>query len=307
MSPSRAVVFVVAPPPKARFIAPLRRGVEPLVHPPDAVQSAAIGRIGVVRHRPRTQTRSCPAARAYSRAHPFHIRPQSRRRTPGPVYSSIAAPRRELCSKTPSRCFPRFRHVEVEVEVAATRTLMGTSIPPAACTATAWQAASATPPKACVVVGQVDDETVEAVRDRRARPAPRREIGPQREVVARSCERPWMRSASAHCRHRSRSGKPYPSGPRAALGAAAPARRYAAPAPSRPSSSSNRPRVILTVPVLWTVSFTAQRAGRDSAVRAQLRGRSLSPRGWDGPPWRRGVLPDGRASRLEHRRRPRAG
>src|SRR5437870_12914161 len=45
---SRVVVFVVAAPPDARLVAPLGGAVEPLVHTPEAVQSARIGGIGVV-------------------------------------------------------------------------------------------------------------------------------------------------------------------------------------------------------------------------------------------------------------------
>src|SRR5438132_10437895 len=43
-----ALVLVVAAPPDARFVAPLGRAIEPLVHAPQAVQSARIGGIGVV-------------------------------------------------------------------------------------------------------------------------------------------------------------------------------------------------------------------------------------------------------------------
>src|SRR5206468_35870 len=45
---SAFVVLVVAPPPDARLVAPLGGAVEPLVHAPEAVQSARIGGIGVV-------------------------------------------------------------------------------------------------------------------------------------------------------------------------------------------------------------------------------------------------------------------
>src|SRR6058998_264946 len=45
---SALVVLVVAAPPGARLVAPLGRAVEPLVHAPEAVQSARIGGIGVV-------------------------------------------------------------------------------------------------------------------------------------------------------------------------------------------------------------------------------------------------------------------
>src|SRR5262250_1494499 len=42
------VVLVVAAPPDARLVTPLGGAVEPLVHAPEAVQSARIGGIGVV-------------------------------------------------------------------------------------------------------------------------------------------------------------------------------------------------------------------------------------------------------------------
>src|SRR5206468_6347026 len=45
---SSLVVLVMAAPPDARLVAPLGRAVEPLVHAPEAVQSARIGGIGVV-------------------------------------------------------------------------------------------------------------------------------------------------------------------------------------------------------------------------------------------------------------------
>src|SRR5205814_3253986 len=43
-----ALVLVVATPPDAGLVAPLGRAVEPLIHAPEAVQSARIGGIGVV-------------------------------------------------------------------------------------------------------------------------------------------------------------------------------------------------------------------------------------------------------------------
>src|SRR5881409_2395079 len=45
---SALVVLVVAAPPDARLVAPLGCAVEPLVHAPEAIQSARIGGIGVV-------------------------------------------------------------------------------------------------------------------------------------------------------------------------------------------------------------------------------------------------------------------
>src|SRR5215212_7769869 len=45
---SALVVLIVAAPPDALLVAPLGRAVEPLVHAPEAVQSARVGGIGVV-------------------------------------------------------------------------------------------------------------------------------------------------------------------------------------------------------------------------------------------------------------------
>jgi hypothetical protein len=45
---SPLVVFIVATPPVASLIAPLGSAVEPLPHAPEGIQSAGIGRIGVV-------------------------------------------------------------------------------------------------------------------------------------------------------------------------------------------------------------------------------------------------------------------
>src|SRR5437588_9331823 len=42
------LVLIVAFPPDAILVAPLRRAVEPLIHAPEAVQSARVGGIGVV-------------------------------------------------------------------------------------------------------------------------------------------------------------------------------------------------------------------------------------------------------------------
>src|SRR5689334_189705 len=47
---SARVVLVVAAKPKAGLVAPLGRAIEPLVHAPEAVHAARIGRIGVVHH-----------------------------------------------------------------------------------------------------------------------------------------------------------------------------------------------------------------------------------------------------------------
>ena len=65
---SALVVLVVAAPPDARFVAPLGGAVEPLVHAPEAVQSARISGIGmvddaVVLKHERAHTRPLPRVR----------------------------------------------------------------------------------------------------------------------------------------------------------------------------------------------------------------------------------------------------
>src|SRR3546814_11437471 len=45
---SAASVFVVSSPPAAAFVAPEWRAVEPLVHAPEAVEAARVGRVRVV-------------------------------------------------------------------------------------------------------------------------------------------------------------------------------------------------------------------------------------------------------------------
>src|SRR6059058_2104453 len=54
-------VLVPAPEPRPGFVTPLRRPVEPLVHPPERVEAARIGGVGVVddaiRERERTHAR----------------------------------------------------------------------------------------------------------------------------------------------------------------------------------------------------------------------------------------------------------
>src|SRR3989338_1574657 len=75
---SALVVLVVAAPPAARLVAPLGCAVEPLVHAPEAVQSARISGIGVVddavlereRAHARPLARVCGPPRAVRRRSP---------------------------------------------------------------------------------------------------------------------------------------------------------------------------------------------------------------------------------------------
>src|SRR5712691_5317782 len=83
---SALVVLVVAAPPDARLVTPLGCAVEPLVHVPEAVQSARIGGIGVVDddvlERERAHAR--PLAQVRGRVGSGH-----RREDDGPLVASL--------------------------------------------------------------------------------------------------------------------------------------------------------------------------------------------------------------------------
>src|SRR5206468_10061246 len=64
---SALLVLVVAAPPDARLVAPPGGAVEPLVHAPEAVQSARIGGIGVVGDAVLEHERAHPRSLAYIR------------------------------------------------------------------------------------------------------------------------------------------------------------------------------------------------------------------------------------------------
>src|SRR6266576_1183450 len=63
------LVLVVAAPPDAGFVAPLGGAVEPLVHAPEAVQSARISGIGVVDDAVLERERAHARPLAYVRVH----------------------------------------------------------------------------------------------------------------------------------------------------------------------------------------------------------------------------------------------
>src|ERR1700737_284947 len=64
-----ALVFVVAAPPDAGLVPPVRRPIEPLVHAPEAVQSARISGIGVVDGAVLERERTHARPLAYVRVH----------------------------------------------------------------------------------------------------------------------------------------------------------------------------------------------------------------------------------------------
>src|SRR5215468_7207142 len=77
---SALLVLVVTTPPCARFVAPFRRAVEPLVHAPKAVQSAPIGGVGVVDDAvlERERAHAGPLARVRGHVGSAHSRVQGR-------------------------------------------------------------------------------------------------------------------------------------------------------------------------------------------------------------------------------------
>src|SRR2546430_3513222 len=64
-----ALVFVVAAPPDAALVAPLGGAVEPLVHAPEAIESACIGGISVIHDAVRERERAHARPFAYVRVH----------------------------------------------------------------------------------------------------------------------------------------------------------------------------------------------------------------------------------------------
>src|SRR6058998_2751668 len=184
---SALVVLVVAAPPDARLVAPLGGAVEPLEHAPEAVHSARIGRIGVVDDAVLEHERAHARSLARVRGHvgsghgrelggsplaagfPLHVQ------RPAPVVVFHAPLALLLLGD---------RDVEVEVEVAAERGRPGKRPPhPPLVRLQLRERRPRHRRKRDVVVGQVDDEAVEPVRDRRAGRAPRLVVGPEHEVV----------------------------------------------------------------------------------------------------------------------------
>jgi hypothetical protein len=180
----------VAAPPDARLVAPLGGAVEPLVHAPEAVQSARVGGIGVVDdavlERERAHTRSLARVRGHvGSGHGRDLgdgplaatlrilAPLPRRLAPVVVFD---APLALLLLGEPD--------VEVEVEVAAERRRPGKRPvhPPLVCLQLRKRRARHRP-EHHVMVGQVNNDALEPVRDSRAGRTPRRVVGPEHEVV----------------------------------------------------------------------------------------------------------------------------
>src|SRR6266446_2700505 len=187
---SALVVLVVAAPPEALLVAPLGGAVEPLVHAPEAVHSARIGGIGVVDHtfleRERAQARSL----ARVRGHVGSGRGRELvRRPPAATLLSRAPLKHRLAlvvvfDAALALLLLGKPDVEVAVEVATERGCPGKRPPhPPLVSLELRQRRPRHRRKHNVVVGQVDGEAVESVRDRRAGRTPCFVVGPEHEVV----------------------------------------------------------------------------------------------------------------------------
>src|SRR5258708_5468976 len=106
---SALAVLVVGAPPEARLVAPLGCAVEPLVHAPEAVQSARIGGIGVVDDA--VLERECaharPLARERGRVRSAHGREDGRPLVAARSGAQSAPPRACSCIRYPRVVVPR--------------------------------------------------------------------------------------------------------------------------------------------------------------------------------------------------------
>ena len=128
---SALVVLVVAAPPDARFVAPLGCAVEPLVHAPEAVQSARIGGIGMVDDAVLEHERAHarPIARVRGRVGSAHGRELADRLRVRCRVQRVAAAPVVVFDDPPALLLFGDRDVEVEVEVAAERGRSGKNPP----------------------------------------------------------------------------------------------------------------------------------------------------------------------------------
>src|SRR5438270_3902155 len=183
---SPAVVFVVAAPPQAGLVATARRAVEPLVHAPERVYPALVGRVRVIHD----------AVLDDERAHAGSFSPVCR-----PVRSNARSdlsdkgillalwhPKVNIAEVVLGDTRPPLllcvRDMEVVVEIAAERRSPGEA--PAHPLLVRLQFRERSPRHRAqrdVVIREVDGGAVEAVGDRRAGRAPGRVVGPEHEVV----------------------------------------------------------------------------------------------------------------------------
>src|SRR5450755_964173 len=182
-----AVVLVVAAPPEAVLVAAERRAVEPLVHAPQAVEPARVRRVGVVDDavlkRERAHAGPFPPVR-------LPVRPDDARCELVESGAVLAGRRPEVRlaevvlggARLP--LLPGDGGLEVVVEVAAGRGRPGEA--PAHPLPVGLQSVERGPRHRAerdIVIREVDDGAVEAVRDRRAGRAPCRVLGAEHEVI----------------------------------------------------------------------------------------------------------------------------
>src|SRR5216684_4306568 len=184
---SLAVVLVMAAEPEAGLVATEWRAVEPLVHAPNAVHPALVRRVGVVD--------DAVLERERAHAGPFSpvrrpVRSNARRDLgePGILLAALRRPkvhRAEVVldgSRLPLLLGDR--SLEVVVEVAVERRSPGEA--PAHPPLVRLQFRERSPRHRAerdVVIREVDNGAVEAVRDRRAGWTPCHVLGPEHEVI----------------------------------------------------------------------------------------------------------------------------
>src|SRR6266581_321198 len=178
-----AVVLVVAAPPEAGLVAAEWRAVEPLVHAPEAVQPARVRRIGVVD--------DAVLERERAHAGPFSpvrlpVRSDDARCElvePGTVLTGWrpkVRPAEVVFDGSRLPLLLGVRRLEVVVEVAAGRRRPGEApAHPPLVRLQFRERSPRHPAERDVVIREVDDGAVEAVRDRRAGRAPRCVLGPE--------------------------------------------------------------------------------------------------------------------------------
>src|SRR5690349_4641425 len=170
----------------ARLVSPSRRPVEPLVHAPQAVQAARVGRVRAV------DDPVLERERAHAGALARVGRPVGARgcgpRVERPAYVLGRRPYGRLAEVVleDARTLLLLGEDDVEVVVEVASERGGPGEAPAhpllvALQLLEWSARHR--PEHHVVVGQVNREAVEAVGDRRAGGAARGEVGPEHEVV----------------------------------------------------------------------------------------------------------------------------
>src|SRR5258708_2393667 len=200
---SLAVVLVVAAVPDAGLVAPAWRAVQPLVHAPESVQPARVRRVGVVddaiRERERAHTRCFPRIRW-----PVRSNGSRDRRLRWTLLADLRRPsvHRAEVVLDDSRLLLLLgvRRLEVVVEVAAERRRPREA--PAHPLLVRLQLRERSPRHRAerdVVIGEVDDGAVEAVRDRRAGRTACRVLGPEHEVVDEELRTSSEEIGEGHC------------------------------------------------------------------------------------------------------------